>query len=677
MKKLTLSSVVSRNKKIACTISAAALMLGVSSAATVGLHFQENYCGAPAYSGYLVTLTAFGIESNGWENLLPMDTGYSSCKGPLGYDLGPELIDTTTTTNGLNPLPNGALTVSWFGPTANFDPFAGYAGTPPTYSGPGGTTQANDDATNPVSGEQQIYATFIRDGVNFGPGSSGGDNSQPGYLVNITGLKSLFTNSPFVVELMASADSTEVFTNAFVVDVTDSLTNSVTYPRTPLPDDSEGTSYYQGTGGGLSTGSAALNTDHIQIMSAPPQHVAGEFNHCGTISGFILTDKPVVSMYPQTIPVAGPGDTITLNPYVIGVPPLSFQWRLNGAPVPGATNMSYVIPSVNLGSGGNYDLVASNAYGMATSKVSTVTVDTIVQIPASNLVYDSNPVNPQNDGVDFGATWLLATNTVTSAQVGALSFDAAESNGVTVADSPAFNGSTGTVSFWMQSSGTDITSPGGDGASLLSRISGPNGNDFILVQNDGSPGTLFFEAPNTSGGTSANTFTSVKGVSDGKSHFVTLTFDQSASGGVAVYIDGALDTTNANAAAWTWAAGQPLEIGYTTDPTFREYNGLFSDVRYYSKILTASQITTIYTSGALVDTTDLQLEFEFATPPENGYILSWLEGSAVLQSAPSLSGPWSTLQGVTSPYLIVPADSQQFFRYQYVPQTIESNPFLM
>src|ERR1700733_8117846 len=66
----------SRNKKVACTVSAAALMLGVSSAATVGLHFQVNYCDSQDYTGFPVTLTAFGIPPSGWQNLTPMDTGY-------------------------------------------------------------------------------------------------------------------------------------------------------------------------------------------------------------------------------------------------------------------------------------------------------------------------------------------------------------------------------------------------------------------------------------------------------------------------------------------------------------------------------------------------------------------------------------------------------------------------
>ena len=96
-------------------------------------------------------------------------------------------------------------------------------------------------------------------------------------------------------------------------------------------------------------------------------------------------------------------NSINLNPYVIGVPPLSFQWRWNGTAIPGATNMSYSIPTVTLGVGGAYDLVASNAYGMATSKVSTVTVDQLTQVAASNIVFDSNPFSVQHNGVNMGA----------------------------------------------------------------------------------------------------------------------------------------------------------------------------------------------------------------------------------------------------------------------------------
>jgi hypothetical protein len=670
MKKLRCSSSVPLNKKIACTVSAAALMLGVSSAATVGLHFQDNYCASAPYTGFVVTLPAFGIGTNGWENLAQMDTGYSCTPDTLTYTLN-EVISTTTTTNGLNPLPNGSLNVTWTAATANFDPFAGYAGTPPNYYTIGGKPGAFDDATNPISGESQVYATFLRDGLNFGPGESGGNNTEPVYLIDITGLKSLFTNSPFVVELMASADSMQTLTNALVIDVTNKLTNTVSYPSTPpVTVDQGGAPWLRGIGGGLSTVSGALNTDHMQITSVQPAHGGDKtdgYDQAGTISGFIITDKPVVSMSPQTIPVAGPGDSLVLSAYAIGVPPLSLQWRLNGENIPHATNLSYAISNVNLSSGGSFDLVVTNLYGAATSKVSTVTVDLLTQVMASNLVFDSNPSFAQHDGVDMGATWAGSNSDGTITRSGVMSFVAADTNGITVADAPGFDGPTGTVSFWMRASNNNNA---GSGASIICRATGTAGQDFIIYQAGGAPGSLDVQGP-----TGSFSFASAGAVGDDKWHFVAVTFDQSASGGAALYIDGAQDSTNANSAAWSWTAGQPLEIGYSSDPTWTAYNGLLSDVRFYNTVLSSTRIAAIYHNTA--DENELVMQLNFAAAPENGFTLSWQEKSAFLESAPSLQGPWTDVLQATSPYTIVPAASQQYFRYRYKPQSLASNPYLM
>src|SRR5579884_842288 len=212
----------SRFKKSACTVSAAALMLGVSHAATVAMHFQEHYCGDNRYSGYPVTMTAFGVPPSGWQNLTPMETGYSSCNPMQNYTLT-QTVSTNTSTGGLNPLPHGTLNVTWSANGANFSGFAGYGGNAPSYA---------YDGPPPVplpTGEWQIYSTFLRDGVNFGVGESCGDNNQPGYLVDITGLHSVFSN-PFVVELIAASDSMQTLTNAFIIDATANTTNSVTYP---------------------------------------------------------------------------------------------------------------------------------------------------------------------------------------------------------------------------------------------------------------------------------------------------------------------------------------------------------------------------------------------------------------------------------------------------------------
>jgi len=690
MKRLPDSTNSSRAKKIACTVSAAALMLGVSSAATVGLHFQCDYGNAPVYSGYPVTLTAFGIPPSGWENLYQIANGYCDVLWTSPGWTTNEVIDTTTSTNGLNPLPNGSINVTWFANAANFDTFAGYPYAPPYYELPNWYQGALDDATNPITGEQQVYATFLRDGINYGPngppGTSGPnqpygtpDNPlQAYYYVDVTGLKSLFTNTPFVVELMASADSMNELTNAFVTDVSNSITYSLPYPNTAPVNPQPGAPWLRGIGGGLSTVSGVFsNADHIHIASNIPQHGTNDtpngYDNAGTISGFILTDKPVVTMSPQTIPLAGPGDTIALSAYAIGVPPLSCQWRVNGQNIFGATNLSYTIPSVNLASGGNYDLVVTNLYGAATSKVSVVTVDKIAQIPASGVVADSNPVNVKHNGVNMGAAWQASsTDSANVTRTGVMDFTAAETNGITVDDSAGFDATNGTITFWMQSAGTDTSLTGTwTGGTLLCRATGAAGKDFLLLQQDA--GNLLFTDP--TGNTSLN---SMGAVSDNKWHFVALTFDQTSSGGATWYIDGVFDTSTGNAGPWTWPAGQPLEIGYSTDTaTWRPYNGLLNDVRYYSTVLTTNQIATIYSSGALVDTNDLQMQFTFAAAPSGGIVLTWGEVSAVLQSAANVNGPWADVTGVSSPYTIIPAATQQFFRYRYTTQSWVSNPYLM
>jgi len=73
----------------------------------------------------------------------------------------------------------------------------------------------------------------------------------------------------------------------------------------------------------------------------------------------------------------------------VGAEPLSYQWRLKGTNVPGATARTLQRAGVTPEDAGGYDCVVSNSYGAVTSRVYQVTVSTPVnwtKSPTSQLV---------------------------------------------------------------------------------------------------------------------------------------------------------------------------------------------------------------------------------------------------------------------------------------------------
>jgi hypothetical protein len=656
MKKLRSSS--PQGRKLACTVSAAALMLGVSSAATVGLNFTVDYCGFTNYVNY-VNAPAFGVPVNQWQNLVPMGTGYHTCSGSPTFDED-QIINTTTSDGGLHPLPNGSIEVYWSAATANWSGFSGYdPSTPPEPINSG-----------PVMPEAEVYAGFLRDGVNFGPGSSGGDNNQSGYFIEIHGLKSVFTNTPFVIQLIAASDSMQSLTNAFITDATANTTQSVTYPNPQVYDDVGDTPWYRSNGGGLSTSSTALNTDHIQITGNQAAHGGNEndgsgYNFASTISGAIITDKPVVTMSPQPVVVCR-GDTVTWSAFALGVPPLSYQWRKDGTPIPGANSTSYSVANVN--SPGTYDLVVTNLYGSATS--APVSIDLVSLLAASGVVADTNPSGPEQDGLAFGGWNWLGTNTDSSSvtRTGVFQFIAASGGQVTVGGRTNFDSRYGTISFWMRSPAVS-----GRSAILFDRRSGfgRNGGGASLALT--SSGQVLFETDHT-----ANSVQSSATVADNKWHHIAVVFNQDAFNYVTLYIDGATDNANFNNQGWNWVTAQEIELGCSHDTnSWQPYNGMLDDVRLYNRQLDSSEVASVR-AGNLVDTNALVLRFNFDTAPQAGSILSWRCSDAILQSADSLNGPWADVPSATAPYLAVRRTSTKYFRYRgHIPVTIISNPYFM
>jgi hypothetical protein len=129
---------------------------------------------------------------------------------------------------------------------------------------------------------------------------------------------------------------------------------------------------------------------------------------------------------------------------------------------------------------------------------------------------------------------------------------------------------------------------------------------------------------------------------------------------------------------WTWPVGQELELGLSHDTnSWQAFNGLMDDVRFYDRVLSATEISSAY-SGALVDTTALVMQLNFTAAPGPGANLTWQCTDAILQSADSVNGPYTDVPGAVSPYSIGVQTGAKFYRYRgHTPVVIVANPYLM
>jgi hypothetical protein len=100
-------------------------------------------------------------------------------------------------------------------------------------------------------------------------------------------------------------------------------------------------------------------------------------------------------------------------PYTVlagGALPLAYQWLLNGTAISTGTNSTYTVPLAEPTNAGNYSVIVSNAYGMATSQLATLSV---VPAPVANIgpfvngSFETPVVTNGNDQyLPPGSTWL-------------------------------------------------------------------------------------------------------------------------------------------------------------------------------------------------------------------------------------------------------------------------------
>src|SRR5439155_10343914 len=118
------------------------------------------------------------------------------------------------------------------------------------------------------------------------------------------------------------------------------------------------------TGSQTFSASFPVTASFLQFITATATDPAG--NSSEFSQALQVRTLPVLQAQPISTKVQ-PGGSVTLCATATGTPPFTWQWRLNGANIPGAGDRCYTIENAQLANGGDYTVVVWNGLGAMTT----------------------------------------------------------------------------------------------------------------------------------------------------------------------------------------------------------------------------------------------------------------------------------------------------------------------
>ncbi len=100
---------------------------------------------------------------------------------------------------------------------------------------------------------------------------------------------------------------------------------------------------------------------------------ANLFAYLNAVAPINTNTPPLITSQPRSQTV-GPGSTFSLNVAARSASPLTYQWRFNGADIPGATGTNITIVNAEPGHAGIYTVRVTNARGSVVSQPATITI---------------------------------------------------------------------------------------------------------------------------------------------------------------------------------------------------------------------------------------------------------------------------------------------------------------
>ena len=322
------------------------------------------------------------------------------------------------------------------------------------------------------------------------------------------------------------------------------------------------------------------------------------------------------------------GASATLSVSAQGLPPLTYQWRLNGGPIPRATNSTLSLPNIRLSDAGHYTVEVRDSGGVN----STTSAEALVLVYASGVLSGAVSYYPFNgnavDALGAGNSGAVVGATPTVNRFGqgnAAYYFNGTNNYITFGKNESvYPNTTLTWSAWFRQSGysdnpvivwDDDSQTGGERYLALGALG--DTNTLLFSADDPIAGPGGFAASGLSIGTGWNQ--------------VVFTAD---AGSQSLYINGAL-VSSTNAPLADHSGRSYLSVGSGQDGSVGYFNGSIDDLRIFNRALSAAEVASLYATEALV-TSPRVLQ-----PPQDQ--VAFIGGTATFSASASGSAPLTYL----------------------------------
>ncbi len=332
-----------------------------------------------------------------------------------------------------------------------------------------------------------------------------------------------------------------------------------------------GTSFF-GSIDEVSVYNRALSTNEIQSI-----YNAGSAGKC------VVVVPPLITTQPQNKTVVV-GESATFNVTATGTQPLSYQWRMGGTNIAGATASSLVLTNVQFANAGTYSVVVSNVADTATSSNAVLTVNPPppCATPPSGLVGWWKGENNALDSSGTNNGTLAGNTTFGAARVGqGFVFDG-NGDGVNVGNPPNLQLQNFTIETWIKRANASRAT---QGASLNGTMFAGPGEGYAFGLWD--DGRIFLSKVGISAVFSTLTITDINTF-----HHVAVT---KSGNNVVLYVDGVAESVGPYDPGF--AFNGPMAVGARGGDYAGSFFGSIDEVSIYNRALSIGEIQSIYNAG--------------------------------------------------------------------------------